>query len=748
MKRQRTFMVVLAVFLSGIVLATSIGFNAKFRSHVQSDVRMRLQEMVNVSAISFEMQIEEQVRKVRTLADFLGESGLAFESPETLSLLQAAAKNNGLLRCALAFPDGRFITHDSINTGNVAQDAFFIANMRGEFYITDPRPAVVDPTKTVVLFSSPVVRNGQIIGSLIYSYLCNDMDRIFNFSFLQSNGELQVVKQDGSFLIGYSSLFGKVDNLPQLLREKCTHQTHEAQDCLSIADKEGYSIVTQKAPQETYLLNYKALEIKDWYMLSIVSEDAASNFVSSASNDQRYSTLSVVFCVALYLLAALVLWLSNRNNVDRLTGVMTIGAFKRRAARLLKQAAKQETPLCYVMVKLDVKNFKIINRIYDFAQGDRLIRNMALSLRSVVEKGAMGLVARANVDTFVLLLPYQGRDQLDKQRADFIEEFRILMGSDFTTTVEFPTGQYVIDPDEIARPNIGEMLEKVNFAHRDSKHRDVLEIVDYEENIEREALLEKAIEDKMSPALTNDEFQLYLQPKYRVGSEEICGAEALVRWKVGNEFYMHPTAFIPILERNGFIVKIDMYMFERAVEKLRSMMDAGHPIVPISVNFSRTHLNNDHFVQDLCDICAYYEVPREYLEIEVTEYAVFSNLRRMIGLIDELHASGFSISMDDFGSGYSSLSLLKDLMVDVIKLDKSFFDPSDNPERAKTVVTHIINMARGLEVQTVAEGIETREQVDMMCELGCDIIQGYYYSKPIPGSCFDTVETTPVVAKD
>lgn len=728
MRKRSLVLGILLIVLLLIVAVSYISFDRNLKSHLQQSVETRLQEITEPNIVSFELQMEEQIKKVNTFADILGKSE-NLRSEESVALLQAAVKNNGLLRCALAFPDGSFITHDSKNEGSVANDAFFLANMKGEFFITDPRPAVVDPTKTVILFAAPIEKNDQIVGSVIYSYLCDDMDAIFNLDFLEGQGQMAAVKQDGQRLISsFEQVPAEEQNILGYLRSICTHEKHAAATCCALVGNEGSFAVSMAGNTDRLLVSYEKLNYNDWYMLSAVPESIATQAMVTVSNDQRDFTVVVGVCALIFLIAVLGSWLLERSRIDKLTGGLTLEAFKRTAKKIVKDRTHT-----YVFVHLDVKNFKLINRMYDFAEGDRVIKNIAEALRVAIPAKQTAF-ARVGTDDFVFVLPYIDRANLDAQREVFIETFKKLMGPDFTTMVEFPTGQYVLTDEDFPRPDITEILEKVNFAHHKAKQQTRSDtIIDYVSDIEKEALLEKAVEDKMSGALTREEFTLYLQPKVSLEDEKICGAEALVRWQVNGQLFMHPTDFIPVLERNGFIVKIDYYMFERAVEKVRTFLDEGETPIPISVNFSRYHLNNEKFVEELCEIADSYQVPHEYLEIELTESAVFENIELIVKLVDELHEAGFTMSMDDFGSGYSSLALLKEIKVDVLKIDKAFFGHTADSHRSHVVLSNVFTMAQQLEMKTVAEGVETKEQVEFLRTLNCDIVQGYYYARPIQG---------------
>lgn len=731
MKKPQLIFVVATVSMMLLLAVSFLTFTGIMNSHVNSDIEERLKESVEPNLVSFNLQMEEQIKKVNTFAEFLGENWDLGEGVHT-SLLRAAVDNNGLLRCAIAYPDGSFITHDSKNDGDVSKDAFFVANMKGDFFITDPRPAVVDPTKRVILFAAPVYsREKKIIGSAIYSYLCDDMNKIFNLTSMGGAMNMVVTKRDGQILIGQSAFSKESDNLLVSLKEQCTHREHTEEECANLVNDNGTFRISSTGKGGTLYVRYDKLGYNDWYMVATISEKKAAASMSYATQKQRELSIFIAVIIFAYMAVLLVIWRFQRKMVDQDSGAMTMFAFKKNAKTVFKNRTDEQ----FVVVKLDVKDFKLINRIYSFSTGDKVIKSISQAL-AVVLNNERSIFARVGVDVFILLLPYNGAEDLQAKRQMFINHFQKLMDDSFSTKVMFPTGQYVLKPSDFPKPDMGEILEKVNFAHRAAKKNcDV--IVDYEDDIEQVALFEKRVEDRMEDAIKSEEFSLYLQPKIRLSDEKICGAEALVRWKIGDQYYMYPTDFIPILEKNGFIVQVDKYMFGCAAKYIRQCLDDGIEPIPISINFSRHHLNNNDLVEELCEIADRYQISRSYLEVELTESAYMGNTQDITHFINHLHEKGFLISMDDFGSGYSCFAQLKDLQIDILKIDKGFFDTNQNDDRAEVVIAGIIKIAKDLHITTVAEGIETREQVEMLKTLGCDIIQGYYYARPMPADKLD-----------
>lgn len=254
---------------------------------------------------------------------------------------------------------------------------------------------------------------------------------------------------------------------------------------------------------------------------------------------------------------------------------------------------------------------------------------------------------------------------------------------------------------------------------------------------DKKMLVEEINEATMEAALKEGAFETFLQPKYELQNERIVGAEALVRWMSGGKNFLYPDCFIPIFEKNGFIINLDLYMFEKVCKIIRSWREAGIEAVAVSVNFSKQHLLNEHFAQELGEIADAWKTPRNFLEIEITESMAMEDIGQMRRSFAALRKEGFSVALDDFGSGYSSLGFLKDMPIDTVKLDKTFFHKVENHQKFMTVIKHILLMAHELDLSVVAEGIETEAQINLLRQLDCDMVQGFYYDKPMRASAFE-----------
>ncbi len=261
------------------------------------------------------------------------------------------------------------------------------------------------------------------------------------------------------------------------------------------------------------------------------------------------------------------------------------------------------------------------------------------------------------------------------------------------------------------------------------------EIIFYTDKMHDDLSWGNYIKAYVETAIAQDEFLVYLQPKFDINTEKIKGAEALIRWNYKNQEILPPSKFIPFFEKDGSIDKIDDIVLHKVCQALKKWKAEGKPLYPISVNISRNQLYNGNLINHLTEIVDSYDVDHRLIDFELTESATYDNKLHMINVLNGLRDREFQISMDDFGTGYSSLSLLTDMPLDTLKIDKSFVDYiGTNLESDKnvTVIKHIISLAKELNFICLAEGAEEKTQVEKLKELGCEVIQGYYYSKPIP----------------
>lgn len=310
----------------------------------------------------------------------------------------------------------------------------------------------------------------------------------------------------------------------------------------------------------------------------------------------------------------------------------------------------------------------------------------------------------------------------------------------------FHSGVYMVYPERrnetgrIVRRtsiNIAQIYNYAGEARASIGDSEDNEIAFFDQKMLEEQKWEHWVENTMEQAMENEEFIVYLQPKYNPVNDELVGAEALVRWISPEKGFIPPYRFIPIFEKNGFISKLDDYMVSHVAKEQARWIKEGKEVVPVSVNVSRVHFALENLAEHICSLVDEHNTPHDLIEIELTESAFFDNKKTLLNTVNKLKEYGFELSMDDFGAGYSSLNSLKDLPLDVLKLDAEFFRGDDAKCRGDIIVGETIQLAKLLNMRTVAEGIETKEQIDFLAEHGCDMIQGYYYAKPMPVEEFE-----------
>lgn len=408
---------------------------------------------------------------------------------------------------------------------------------------------------------------------------------------------------------------------------------------------------------------------------------------------------------------------------DRLTGLYNKDSFMKATRQVLNDAPADEN---YALLRFDITHFAMLNAYYGLEEGDNVLKYMADVLRE--EAGEHDLVSygRMGDDDFCILLKYNSKEEMEPLIAHLREK---ITGYEISFNIVVIFGVYIIvDRNQ----TVETMIDNANFAAKQIKGNFVNTVAWYDEKLSSVRAREQEVVNEMKQALEEEQFLVYLQPKYDSEAGLPCGAEALVRWSHPTKGMISPGVFIPVFESNGFVEPIDHYMWEHVCILLRKWLDEGRNPLPISVNVSRVNLFNPRIVEEICELTDKYNVPKYLLQLEITESAYTDNGDQILDVINSFHDAGFTILMDDFGSGYSSLNVLKDMRVDVLKIDMKFFGKTENSSRAETIVASVVRMAKWLGIATVAEGVETREQMEFLKSIGCVTIQGYYYARPMP----------------
>ena len=469
--------------------------------------------------------------------------------------------------------------------------------------------------------------------------------------------------------------------------------------------------------------NYKV------YVLQNVKLYANDFFILLASAILFVAMIAVFMLYYLSSFISVIISMRKTNKViytDIITGGNNWLYFVKKGNKLLKKKAASNG---YAVIHIKMRKYRSFCTCFGVKEGELLIEKLYGVLKKKVRRNE--LMAYKENASFGLWVAYENDTQLCRR----IEAITVALDEVLPKMkLYFAVGIYKVQKkDRDIEQLYNNALLACDMLGEEAENK----IVFFDVEMNNRRLWERKVEDDMDAALARHEFQVYLQPKISTAQENLAGAEALVRWIHPQEGFIPPNKFIPIFERNGFILKLDDYMLEEIAKQQAMWIGQGRKVVPISVNISRAHFAKEDLAEHICAIVDKYQVPHNVIELELTESAFFDDKETLLQTVKKLRDAGFPVSMDDFGAGYSSLNSLKELQLDVLKLDADFFRGEASQERGMVIVSEVIDLAKKLNMKIVAEGIESREQVDFLTEQECDLIQGYFFAKPMPITEFE-----------
>lgn len=476
----------------------------------------------------------------------------------------------------------------------------------------------------------------------------------------------------------------------------------------------------------TYFSAYAPITRSDGVVVGIVGCDIPIDSVNRILDKLRQMIgmlISVFFAITILLY----LWMSRhmlgRNMQTEIANYD--GLLKK--AELLSYKNKLKD---YSGILFNIKDFKYVNQKVGARAGDEVLMLYAQSFVRNMKKGDS--IYGTGGDNFFALIT-KGREQqfldaISQKKVDLFLDEKIQ-----TIPIQARAGVYPIREED----NIHEVLNCCTLALNNAKVQGKSDYQWFEDNMFEQMIREKEILNAFPAAIAGAEFVVYYQPKVNIVDDKLFGAEALVRW-LRDDKMVSPGIFIPVLEKNNQITKLDFYVFEQVCRNIRKWLDEGVQVVRISSNFSKLHLGNPYFAEEILDVMEKYKIDAKYIDIELTESSGFYDQRALYDFVYKMKEAGVAVSIDDFGTGYSSLSLLKELNVDVVKMDKTFFDDLEKGDAINCkMVENVIQMVQDLGKDVVCEGIETQSQKDLIKSYNAKIVQGYYYDKPLPRVMFE-----------
>jgi diguanylate cyclase (GGDEF)-like protein len=702
-----------------------------FQFIVEENNQAFFNEIASETARVYENRMESHLDSLTSYARHFLEPDILTKEGQ-IAALQTVSGNSPFYDIAYINLEGNAI---SASGGEAVLDTrhYFVEASEGRRSVSEAIGSRFDRAM-VNVFAVPVYSMDRIVGVLAGAMEAEYLREMISSDILDGKAASYIMNRDGEIVIAPENNILDVnagyDLFKEIFPEEGSHDPM-ATEAFGAGERAGSLDFTFN--NENYFASYKSISINDWIVFSVAH---SSDIYAMTYNLFGVAIISIVIFLAVIITAAAVVFVRSTKaskkiadaiaecnllkNTDSLTGGPSFESFRERLIDILKEPEERRL----AVISVDISNFRAVNDLLGHDEGNNILVKLADLLRRSVSSDEA--YARKSADLFYMLLKFDSdSDIID--RIDTIVQDASYQITEFKLKLIF--GVYRIDDAEM---DLRTILDRADLARRSIKSKNENRYAFFNDSMLSKIREEKDIENIMEDALERNEFKVYLQPKYDLQHRDvIIGAEALVRWFRGGKM-IPPGGFIPLFEKNGFILKIDKFVFEEVCKQQKLWHSRGYEMRIISVNMSRVNISDENFVRDLYDICTKYNVPTKYFEIEITESIAFENLEALTRVINELKSYGFHISIDDFGTGYSSLNMLKDLSVDVLKIDRAFLNDSGNSMRANNIISHVISLALSLEMKTICEGIETLEQATLLSELGCDMAQGYYFARPMP----------------
>lgn len=550
------------------------------------------------------------------------------------------------------------------------------------------------------------------------SLLYKNMDFIIESMDLGPIAQLIITNEKNHFLIQKNRLSSVFD---------------EANFPFDEYNDDNFNITSQN---ETFFVCRRQIQYTKCTLYLIYSQDALNLLLPVRRTSLLFTIpLTLIFMMILLVLENFIMNIFQKNQLissvyDPLTNIWTRQKFETEAQKLLKKNKQGK----FILIETDIRGFKFINQNYGEQVADKLLQDYAKNLSEKTQK-YKALIGHGFADHFYMLVKISS---VHSAMVEFKYQLSILNQEikdyDIPFFPKFGIA-FFMGKTRTTETTIQNLIGQASFAKSTIKDTALTQYSIYNSKLLRKINEERYIESHSESALENNEFFVMYQPKITLNSDTIGGAEALVRWNNPEMGLMAPDQFIPLFEKNGFIKKLDFYVYDQVFKFIQKQIDSGAKIVPISVNMSRNHDKPEKFIHDFMQLFNMYSIPKNLIEIEILERSVMNN-NTLRELTELLHKEGFTVAMDDFGSGESSLNMLTKIPVDVLKFDRTFLTSSTTENgtlepSSADFIKILVDLSKNLKKHTIFEGVETQGQRDFLKSINCDQVQGFFYSKPL-----------------
>ncbi|MDY0287593.1 MAG: EAL domain-containing protein [Sphaerochaeta sp.] len=693
-------------------------FNRQVNLLLKQQGSFYLQEVATKSAERLKAKLEGDLAMLKGIALTLG--GLEeLDHEYWLDELTHDELLGDMQGFGFILPDGKAYAKQFSGL-DVSERSYFRSAMQGNSVISD---VFIDKvySKPVLFYVEPIFQKGVVVAAVVFGIMTEEFEKYLLMPAFAGEGTIHLVSTTGSIILK----LGRA-SIPKRLSLASLQEDFAA----------GRSGIIRLEGDNPRTLAYAPVGVKGW---SLLLEVPNSFLLKTRKQTALYAlVMTLLFGLLMLIFPYNALFRRRRHEtallkvayIDPLTGIANRSLFVELAERLLEKEGPN-----YACIVLNIRRFKLINDLFGYTYGDALLKEIASMLPAFCR--GKELYGRRGGDRFLLLLEQEGAE--DRARTILAAMNQIILPDTARFKLEIVGGVFFLHkplPMNICIDRASLAIDQL--AHDHSKSYLV-----YDETIREQLLDESELIRDFPEALHSGQFYALLQPKFNMKTGEVVGSEALVRWNHPTKGFLSPLQFIPVFEENNLITQLDMFVLKEVCTKLRQWQDEGLEPLPVSVNQSRAHLDNPFYIPELLQVVGQFGLEPSLLEFEMTESIFLENLDHLKVVVASLRNEGFKVSIDDFGSGYSSLSILKNITVDYLKLDREFLMEAEDDGRSQKVIRSVIQMAHDLGILIVAEGVETKAQADMLVGMDCLIAQGYYYERPITMDAFEKLLKNP-----
>lgn len=705
----------------GLLVCAASFYMQYLDRNITAEITTTLKEVSNKNATVIKSKMDNNLNLLESLSNYMLDRNFD-DIPSIIERLIPVSNENKFKRMGIATLDGDCYTTDGYHI-NIAEREYFQKAKNGEANISSVLYDLISDKGLINAYAVPMYRNQKVAAVLFMVKGTQDVAKSLLVTSFEGKGFSFLCDETGEVVLRSDVDKNTYTNLNQLTYDETISEENKSDGVALYEDETGSNYMA-----------YKTLGINNWIVVSIVPSSVVSAQISSFSQMAVFTWIIIILVFMFLLIYIYFSWRRNHmklQNVlfkDTLTGYDNFNKFKIDVEHILNQHKSNNLG---ALIELDIEDFKMFNKIHGYETGDELLKNIMRCINLYC--GIDERCAHISDDRFVIYWKESDETSIIKRINQMYSNTIMIFeseGKHIGIKYHLCFGVYIMDNGE---KNLMKSLDKAIYAKNHTKKQHDNYISFYNDAMYEQVLKEKDMLERMDNALNNGEFVVYLQPKVNVNTFDIVAAEALVRWRDPLKGLISPGEFIPLFEQSGDLFKLDLFVINKVCRMLSRWQSEKKKMITISVNISKSYIFAKGFAARIHDILLSNHLDTKYLELEITESAMLENPKDLLAVIEELKSYGFKISMDDFGSGYSSLNMLKEVPIDVIKIDQVFFkNTKENVRKSNIIVAGLCQLIDMLHIETVAEGIETKEQLKFLQRVKCHIAQGFYFYRPMP----------------